>query len=107
MTEQSRKQITCQHMEFESQTIVTRIEDTGTFQVSVRIGCVECGLPFSFPGLPFGLGLNRPTVSVDGVELRTQITPGEFTREDVERRMRQDDGISYEVAGSPEPEERH
>ena len=107
MTERSRKQITCQHMEFECQADVIRIEDDGTFKVNVRVGCVECGLPFSFPGLPFGLDVARPTVSVDGTELRAPITPGEFTRKDVESRMRQDGGISYQVAGSPEPEDRH
>jgi hypothetical protein len=65
----------CEHMNFEADVVVNRLEDTGRFNADVRIKCVECGVPFRFIGLPYGLDLNGAACSVDGTEGRFAIAP--------------------------------
>lgn len=66
---------TCSHQNFFAAVTVNRLEDSGRFQADVRIGCVDCGTPFRFVGLPCGVDLNGAAVSVDGTEGRFAITP--------------------------------
>jgi hypothetical protein len=40
----------------------------------LTICCADCGLPFLFLG-PAGVAFDRPSVSVDGHELRAPIAP--------------------------------
>lgn len=82
MTDQS----TCKHESFAADVEVCRDDKDGKFAVDVRVTCIQCKLPFSFIGLPFGCDSTRPTSSVDGLELRAPIRPGENTREDFESR---------------------
>ncbi len=43
----------------------------------IRIGCRDCGQPFEFFGLPFGLSFYRPTVSINHQQLRVPLVlPG-------------------------------
>lgn len=65
----------CPHEQFTSCVSVNRLEDVGRFAADVTIQCVQCGARFQFLGLPGGLSLERPTVSVDGLEARMPIAP--------------------------------
>ena len=70
----------CEHLEFEARVEVGRLTEgeggkVTSFSADVRITCTDCGKPFLFVGVPFGLSPNQPTVSVDGQELRCPIIP--------------------------------
>lgn len=65
----------CEHREFDAQVTVNRLEDVNRFAADVHIRCRECNKPFQFVGLPGGLHLDHPTVSVDGTEARLPIVP--------------------------------
>lgn len=43
---------------------------------SRRTACVDCGVPFSFEGLPLGLNVEGAAMSPDGCEARLAISPG-------------------------------
>jgi hypothetical protein len=69
----------CAHEEFRSYLGVGRMVDeagqlTG-FHASVGITCVQCGTEFVFLGVPQGMSLDVPAVSIDGSELRVPIAP--------------------------------
>ncbi len=65
----------CEHNNFIADVQVDRIEDVGRFNADVRIHCKDCGVPFRFIGLPYGVDLNGATVSVDGTEARLAVAP--------------------------------
>lgn len=65
----------CKHMRFDAGVAVNRLEDTGKFNLDVRVSCLECGLPFQFLGLEAGLNLGGAAVSLDGEEARLAIAP--------------------------------
>ncbi len=67
----------CEHKEFEARVEVNRLEDVKRFAADVHIQCRECKRPFRFLGLPGGLHLEYPTISVDGTEARLPIAPQE------------------------------
>lgn len=84
----------CRHEQFFTQSAVGRLmngdyytaEDIPIgFTVDIKINCIECGMPFHFKGVEYGLSPNEPRLSVDGLELRAPIAPGElnFTSETV------------------------
>lgn len=74
----------CDHRNFQVKCGVTRMtereEQPGEilpvigFQADVQLTCSDCGESFAFVA-PAGLSLTSPTVSVDGLTLRTQIRP--------------------------------
>jgi hypothetical protein len=66
----------CEHKEFEASVTVNRIEDVKVFAAVVNIQCRDCGMPFRFLGLPGGVSITRPTVSIDMTEARLPIAPG-------------------------------
>ena len=66
----------CEHTDFEALVTVNRLEDVEQFAADVHIQCRECGRPFRFLGLPGGISLEYPTISVDGTEARLPIAPG-------------------------------
>jgi hypothetical protein len=72
----TEKQLTCPHENFFANVAVARITDTRTFMADVTIHCEDCGLPFSFNGLPGGLNHDGAACSVDGTEARLSISPG-------------------------------
>lgn len=72
----AEKQLMCQHKNFYANCDVNRIIDTGKFSVDIKIHCEDCGLPFSFMGLPCGLDCDGAAVSPDGTEGRFAIRPG-------------------------------
>lgn len=69
-------QLACKHMEFAANCRMNRLEDTGRFNLEVNVHCVQCGLPFHFPGPPFGLLISGPSVNPDRTQLRCPIVPG-------------------------------
>ncbi len=46
------------------------------FAADVTITCLECKKPFRFLGLPGGVSLSHPTISIDATEARLPIAPG-------------------------------
>ena len=66
----------CEHENFEAHVTVNRLEDVKRFAADVCIICRDCGKPFRFLGLPGGVSLERPTISIDGTEARLPIAPG-------------------------------
>ena len=67
----------CQHFNFEVLNTVNRLKDSGRFNLDVLVKCDDCKLPFEFVGLPHGLDLNGPAMSMSGREARLAIKPGE------------------------------
>jgi hypothetical protein len=70
----------CSHPRFEATVNVNRIakEDGGDIYMhtaDIRIRCSICHTDMAFEGLPNGIGLNFPTVSVDGKVARMPINP--------------------------------
>ncbi len=53
----------CTHEQFGASVEVSKLEDMGTFIAEIRVGCAQCGLPFSFTGLPLGISVT-PSVTV-------------------------------------------
>ena len=67
--------MTCAHHNFDAQTRIARLEDTGQFMAEIRIHCTDCGKPFQFLGLQPGLDLQGARVSIDGLEAQLAIAP--------------------------------
>ncbi|MEL6257863.1 MAG: hypothetical protein AAFQ67_02250 [Pseudomonadota bacterium] len=70
----------CEHYNFETSCAIGRITSVeggpvAYFVAEIRIKCRDCGAQFQFHGLPLGLSAYRPTVSIDGFELRAPIMP--------------------------------
>lgn len=70
----------CDHQTFECVTTVNRLvsKDGGPvthYSADIKIRCLDCNTLFEFVGLPWGTSPYRPTVSMDGFELRAPITP--------------------------------
>jgi hypothetical protein len=67
-------------MNFKAKVDVKRLTDgdngpvTG-YATDIVINCTDCGLPFRFMGLEFGVSRHVPRLSVDGLELRAPIEP--------------------------------
>lgn len=56
---------------------LTEVDDgpvTG-YDVSAKVECSDCGMPFQWIGLERGSSFAKPMTSVDGLELRAPITP--------------------------------
>ena len=73
---------TCGHENFGANVEVERLQDgeggrvTG-FMAGVRVACLDCGAPFGFRCEDVGLQPDRPTMSVDGLELRVPLVSPE------------------------------
>lgn len=71
----------CEHFNFKANVKVARLskEDGGPIRnyfADIAINCQDCGLPFHFIGLQAGLDFDRPTVNINGTELRAPIVQG-------------------------------
>lgn len=68
--------MSCQHEDFSaSVNIVPLVHDdaadsANVFMAEIRIVCAECEKPLGFKGVPCGVSLVEPMVSIDGLELR-------------------------------------
>jgi hypothetical protein len=72
--------MTCEHGNFECHASVGRLSqiDNGPithYCADIRVKCTECGEFFEFIGVPLGCSAYRPTVSIDGLELRVPLMP--------------------------------
>jgi hypothetical protein len=63
----------CPHMNFDCNASVGRISKGGedpdvivAYTADIIICCHDCGQPFEFLGLPFGMSFYRPTMSING-----------------------------------------
>ncbi len=65
----------CNHPDFHSTVNVIRIEDTLSYSAEIRIRCIACGIPFRFTGLPGGISMTKPTVSIFANEVDLPIEP--------------------------------
>jgi len=70
----------CAHIDFHANVAVGRLsrEENGPithYRAEVTVRCADCGQQFEFLGLPVGMSAYRPTISLDGLELRVPITP--------------------------------
>lgn len=72
--------MTCQHEEFHCDAAVGRLSTVEGGPIThycagVTIKCRQCDQRFQFVGLPMGMSAYRPTVSIDGTELRAPLMP--------------------------------
>ncbi len=65
----------CSHENFAAECDVNRLEDSGRFLMDVRVQCSDCNERFVFIGLPLGVNLEAPMMSVGGHEARLPIRP--------------------------------
>lgn len=67
----------CDHLDFDASVGVTRRNHNGnlSFFAEVEVKCRACGKVFDFVGLPTGLSLVKPTVSLEGNVARLPIVP--------------------------------
>jgi hypothetical protein len=65
----------CPHPRHRVNAQVLRLEDSGCWTADLRITCDACQEPFRFVGLPAGWSIEKPMVSIDGLELRAPIEP--------------------------------
>jgi hypothetical protein len=73
-------EVHCKHEEFESEVEVCRETDVaGTtiigYSASLRIHCMQCGVPMRFLGVPVGSLVQGAAVSFDGSEARLALEP--------------------------------
>lgn len=67
----------CKHEDFHGTVKINYLADRRIWMADITIACRQCGEPFHFVGVPFGLSLTGPAmVSVDSTELRVPIAPG-------------------------------
>jgi hypothetical protein len=67
----------CEHEQLDFAINVTAFEDRPGRALDISGKCKACGAPIGFVGLPMGISMNRPTVSIDGHELRLPVTIGD------------------------------
>lgn len=70
----------CSHFQFASHVTVTRVTDQDYgpvvgYAATLRVQCADCGLPFTFKGLPGGYSPNRPRASALAHEARLPLAP--------------------------------
>lgn len=65
----------CKHEDFSVCANVIKLENTGQWTMDVTVDCMQCGHPFVFLGLPFGVNLNGAATSLDGTEGRFGLCP--------------------------------
>jgi hypothetical protein len=70
----------CEHKDFKALVDVhrlTRGEDGPVYAwtCDIRVRCLDCGLPFTFPGLANGISSHEARVSVSGEVLNVPMKP--------------------------------
>ena len=75
----------CEHNNFQCNCEVARLSHTEggpimDYTSTISISCADCGMKFRFIGLPAGSHYTKPTVSVDGIELRAPMEPATHER---------------------------
>lgn len=65
----------CPHSDLDIHVNIAVMMDTNVRSMEVTARCKICGEAMRFLGAPIGISLARPTVSVDGTELRVPMVP--------------------------------
>jgi hypothetical protein len=65
----------CPHPGVEVHTEFTAMTDTNVRAMQLMVKCAHCKQQFTFLGLPMGVSLSRPTMSVDGSVLYAPMVP--------------------------------
>jgi hypothetical protein len=68
--------MSCEHANFAANVGVHRLEDVARFIAEIRIECADCGLAFSFTGLPLGISIDRAMLNIDATIASIPIEPG-------------------------------
>jgi hypothetical protein len=66
----------CKHEGFSISCNVSYLADVGKWIAEVQIGCAQCGLAFSFTGLPQAISIDRASLNIDATVLSLPIEPG-------------------------------
>ena len=87
----------CLHNEFHTEIEVVRLTDgeggrVYHWVVTVKIHCVQCGLPFRFCGFPVGLRNFEPTSDITGKIANLPILPY-----DSEKPLVDCDSVRYDI----------
>ena len=74
----------CEHKNFRVDAIVNRLtrEEGGpvyAYTCDLKVKCVECDLPFTFPGLANGISSHEARVSINGETMCVPIKPADKT----------------------------
>lgn len=86
----------CQHVNFDAQNIVNRLEESGLFNMDVKVWCRDCSLPFEFPEtISIGLDLHGVSRSLSGQELRIAIAPATWPDDWSDRDIRDEGEESF------------
>lgn len=85
----------CEHLHFVSKANIGRITDGEGGPViyhmlDLHVECEDCKTPFHFVGYPTGYSPNAPSISWDGLELRTPISPGPIPVDERAHQIRYD-----------------
>lgn len=72
--------MSCDHPSFNARVDVIRVQDSEGAPVTgylaeVRLTCAACSEAFAFPGLPVGMRMDGPSVSLSGLVLRVPVQP--------------------------------
>ncbi|MGI9487329.1 MAG: hypothetical protein ACR2RF_15920 [Geminicoccaceae bacterium] len=62
--------IQCQHSDVHFDINQNHFGDTNVSSLDLTATCKICGVRFKFLGLPVGVSMAKPTVSVDGYEVK-------------------------------------
>jgi hypothetical protein len=70
----------CEHFNFYVAAKCLRLTDGDDgpvigFTADLRVFCQDCGMPFSWKGVEWGISNATPRTSIDGTELRAPIEP--------------------------------
>jgi hypothetical protein len=73
----------CQHVELEHKVEINQMKPKegggiSTHELSIKVQCAHCGVPFHFTGVDQGTSFRRPMADHRSVELRAPIGPGEL-----------------------------
>ncbi len=66
----------CKHQNVESNVAVMNKPETGQMMAEITTRCLDCGVPFTFEGVPEGkFDFSRPVTNYHGDQLRIAIKP--------------------------------
>ncbi len=68
--------MSCEHQNFAALVNVQRLLDVGKFVCEIGVKCADCGLEFSFVGLPLAISIDRACLNIDATVVSLPIEPG-------------------------------
>lgn len=97
-------QAACPHEKFTARVEVTRLADreggpVAGYAADITVGCIDCGLPFAWAGVPGGVSPGQPACSADLLELRAPIEPAVWLAGKRRVRLRADQVLAQHLPG--------